>query len=97
MGGEDLARRFSHALVCIVLKLLEHAKDTLLIDPWRPIAEHVKYPAPNVWIGVVGHLEESIPNLRIVELNFARAQSPNRFEPQFGIVVSAQFEQARNF
>jgi hypothetical protein len=97
IGGQDLAGRFSDALILVVLELFEHAKDALLIDPWRPIAEYVKYPASNVGVGVAGHLQESIPNLRIVKLNFARTQSLNRFEPQFGIVVSAQFEQARYF
>jgi hypothetical protein len=48
MVGEDRAGPFSEALIHVVLKLLDHAKDALLIDPWRPIAEHVKYPAPNV-------------------------------------------------
>ena len=81
MRGEDFAGGFSQALVRVVLKLLEHAKDTRLIDPWRPIAEHVKDPAPNVRIRVVGHLQKPIPNLRIVNLNFARTQSLNRLEP----------------
>ena len=97
MGGQDFARPFSDALVRIVLKFIEHANDATLIDRRRPVAEHVKNPTANLWIGIVGHLEESIPNLRVVDLNFARTQSPNRLEPRFGVAVSAQFEQARNF
>ena len=63
MGGEDLAGRFSKALVRVVLKFLKYAQDARFIDPWRAIAEHVKYPAPNVGIRIVGHLQKSIPNL----------------------------------
>jgi hypothetical protein len=48
MVGEDLAGPFSEALIRVVLKFLEYAKDALMIDPWRSIAEHVKYPTPNV-------------------------------------------------
>ena len=97
MVGEDLAGPFSEALIHVVLKFLEHAKDATLIDRRRPIAEHVKNPSANLWIGIVGHLQKSIPNLGVVHFNFARTQSLNGFEPQFGVVVSAQFEQARNF
>ena len=97
MCRKDLAGGFSQPLILVVLKLLEYAEDARLIDLWRPIAEHVKYPAPNVWVGVVSHLQKSIPNLRIVDLNFAGTQSLNSFEPQFGITVPAQFEQARYF
>lgn len=81
MAGQDLARSFSDALVRIVLKFLEDAKDAILIDRRRPIAEHVKNPTANLWIGIVGHLDESIPNLGVVDFNFARTQSPNRVEP----------------
>ena len=80
MGCQDLAGRFSDALVRIVLKFLEYAEDSRLIDRRRPIAEHVKNPTANLWIGIVGHLDESIPNLRIVDFDFARTQSPNRVE-----------------
>ena len=97
MRCKDLAGGFSQPLVLVVLKLLEYAKDARLVDPWRAIAEHVKYPAPNVWVGVVSHLQKSIPNLRIVDLNLTGTQSLNSFETFFGVAVSAQFEQARNF
>jgi hypothetical protein len=97
MRRKNLAGAFSQPVILIVLKLLEYAKDARFIDLWRPIAEHVKYPAPNVWIGVVSHLQESIPNLWIVTLNFTGTQSLNSFAPQFGITVPAQFEQARYF
>jgi hypothetical protein len=63
MRRKDLAAGFSQPLILVVLKLLEYAEDARLIDPWRPIAEHVKYPAANVWVGVVSHLQKSIPNL----------------------------------
>jgi hypothetical protein len=63
MRRKDLPGGFSQPLILVVLKLLEYAKDARLIDPWRPIAEHVKYPAPNVRVRVVGHLQKSIPNL----------------------------------
>ena len=81
MGCQDLAGRFSDALVRIVLKLLEYAEDSRLIDRRRSIAEYVKNPTANLWIRIVGHLEESIPNLGVVDFNFARTQSPNRVEP----------------
>ena len=60
---DDLAGGFSQSLILVVLKLLEYAEDARFIDLWRPVAEHVKYPASNVWVGVVGHLQKSIPNL----------------------------------
>ena len=81
MGCEYLAGPFSDALVRIVSKFLEHAKDATLIDRRRPVAEYVKNPTANLWIGIVGHLQESVPNLGVVHFNFARTQRPNRVEP----------------
>jgi hypothetical protein len=63
MCRKNLARGFSQSLILVVLKLLEYAEDARFIYLWRPIAEYVKYPAPNVWVGVVCHLQKSIPNL----------------------------------
>ena len=83
MRRKDLAGGFSQSLILVVLKLLEYAEDARFIDLWRPVAEHVKYPASNVWVGVVGHLQKSIPNLGIMDLNFTGTQSLNSFEPQF--------------
>jgi hypothetical protein len=95
MRRKDLAGGFSQPLILVVLKFLEYAEDARFIDLWRPIAEHVKYPAPNVWVRVVSHLQKSIPNLRVMDLNFTGTQSLNSFAPQFGVTVPAQFEQAR--
>ena len=39
----------------------------VLVDRWRAVAKHVNNPAANVEIGIVSHLEESIPNLWIVD------------------------------
>lgn len=97
MSSEDLAGRLSHQLVGIIAEFLKRAENASLVDRWRSIAKHVNNRAADVWIGVVGHLEEPIPNPRIMQLNFARTQSLNSFAPYFGIAVSAQFEQARNF
>jgi hypothetical protein len=97
MSGERLARRRSHPLIRIMLKLLEHAKDARMVNRWGTVAQHVNNPAANMRIGVVSHFQKSLPNFRIVTLNFARAQSLNSFAPQPMVVVSAQFEQARNF
>jgi hypothetical protein len=97
MSDEGLAGWFFHALIRIVLKLLNDGKNAGLVDRWGAVAEHVNNPAPNVWIGVVSHFQESIPNLWIVTLNFTRAQSLNGLAPHSVIVVSAQFEQARDF
>ena len=96
MSGERLAGRLSHPLIRIMLKLLEHAKDARLVDRWGTVAKHVNDPAANVRIGIVSHFQKSLPDPRIVTLNFARTQSLNSFAPQPVIVVSAQFEQARN-
>ena len=97
MSSEDFARGLSHALVRINPELLEGAEYSRLVDRRRAISDHVNNRAANVWIRVVGHLQEAIPNLRIVDLYFARTQGLNGLAPQFGIAVSAQFEQARNF
>jgi hypothetical protein len=51
----------------------------------------------NERVRVVGHIQEPLPNLRIVDLYFTRTQRLNGLAPHFGIAVSAQFEQARNF
>ena len=97
MSSEDLARRLSHPLVRINPQLLEDAKYSRLVDRWRAITKHVNDRAANVWIGVVGHFQEPIPNPWIVDLYFTWTQSMNGLAPNFGIAVSAQFEQARNF
>ena len=97
MSGEDLAGRFSHPLVGIMLKLLKGGEYAGLVDRGRAVAKHMNNPTANPCIGIVGHLQEPIPNLRIVDLYFARTQRLNGLAPHFGIAVSAQFEQARNF
>ena len=81
MSGEDLAGTSFHALIRIVLKLLEDGEDARLVDRWGTVAKHVNNPAANVRIGIVSHLQKSMPNLRIVTLNFTRTQSLNSFEP----------------
>jgi hypothetical protein len=63
MSGEDLAGSSFHALIRIVLKLLEDGDYARLIDRWGTVAKHMNNPAANVRIGVVSHLDESIPNL----------------------------------
>ena len=97
MSGEDLAGLSFHALVGIVLKLLKNGKYARLVDRWGTVAKHMNDPAANVGIGVVSHFQKSLPNLRIVTLNFTRTQSLNGLAPHSVIVISAQFEQARNF
>jgi hypothetical protein len=97
MSGEDLAGPSFHVLIRIVLKLLKGGEYARLVDRWGTVAKHVNDPPPNVRIGVVSHFQKSLPNLWIVTLNFTRTQSLNRLAPHSVIVVSAQFEQARNF
>ena len=97
MNCEDPARRLSHPLVRIEPELLERAKYSSLIDRRRAIAEHMNNRTANERVRVVGHLQEPIPNLRIVDLYFTRTQRLNGLAPHFGIAVPAQFEQARNF
>ena len=97
MSGEGLAGTSFHALIRITPKLLEDGEDARFVDRWRTVAKYVNNPSPHVRIGIVGHLEESIPNLRVVDLNLARTQCPDSFEPRLVIAVPAQFEQARNF
>jgi hypothetical protein len=87
---EDLPGRPSNALIRVTLKILKRAEYPPLIGHWRAIAKHMQNPTSNVWIGVVGHLKESLPNLRIVDLNFTRTQSLNGFASDLRIVVSAQ-------
>lgn len=96
MSGEGLAGTSFHALIRIAPKLLKDGEDARLVDRRGTVAKHVNKPSAHVRIGIVGHLDESIPNLRIVDLNLTRTQSPHSFEPCFRIAVSAQFEQARN-
>jgi hypothetical protein len=97
MSCEDLAGPSFHALIRIVLKLLEDGEYASLVDRWGAVAKHVNNPAANVGIGVVSHFQKSLPNLWIVTLNFTRTQSLNGLAAHSVIVVSAQFEQARNF
>ena len=97
MSSEGLAGTSFHALIWIVPKLFEDGEDPRLVDRRRAIAQHVNDPSAHMRIGIVGHLEESIPNLRVVDFNLARTQRPNSFEPGLGIAVPAQLEQARNF
>jgi hypothetical protein len=97
MSGEGLAGASFHALIRIAPELLKDGEYARLVDRWGTVAKHMKNPPANVWVRIVGHLEESIPNLRIVDLNFARTQSSNSREPCFGVPVPAEFEQARNF
>ena len=97
MSGEGFAGRFSHPLVGIMLKLRKRGKYAHLVDRRRAVAKHMNNPPANPGIGIVGHLQEPIPNLWIVDLYFALTQSRNGLAPHFGIAVSAQFEQARNF
>ena len=97
MSSEDLARRLSHPLVRVKPDLLERAKYSGLIDRRRAVAKHVNDRTAHERIRVVGHLQEPLPNLRIVDLYFTRAQRLNGLTPHFRIAVSAQFEQARNF
>ena len=97
MSGEGLPGTSFHALIRIAPILLENGEYSRLVDRWGAVAKHVNNPQAHVRIRIVSHLEESIPNLRIVYLNLTRTQSSNSFEPCFGIAVSAQFEQARNF
>ena len=63
MSGQNLASPLSHALVCVTAELLKCAEYSSLIDCRRTIAEHMKNPAANVWISIVSHLQESLPNL----------------------------------
>jgi len=97
MSSEDPARRLSHPLVGINSQLLEDAEYSRLIDRWRAITKHVNDRAANVWVGVVGHFQEPIPNQWIVDFYFTWTQRLNGLAPHFGIAVSAQFQQARNF
>ncbi len=62
MSSEDPAGRLSYALVRIVAELLKYAEYAGLIDRWRSIAQHMNNRAANGWIGVVGHLQEPVPN-----------------------------------
>ena len=62
MSSEDPAGRLSYPLVRIIAKLLKDAEYAGLIDRWRSIAKHMNNRAANVWIGVVGHLQEPVPN-----------------------------------
>ena len=97
MSGEGFAGRFSHPLVGIMLKLLKGGKYASLVDRGRAIAKHMNNPPANPRIGIVGHLQEPLPNLWIVDLYFTRTESRNGLAPHIGIAVSAQFEQAWNF
>jgi len=63
MTGEDLAGPSFYALIRIVLKLLEDGDYARLVDRWGAVAKHVNNPPSYVRIGVVSHLEKSIPNL----------------------------------
>ena len=97
MSSEDPARRLAHPLVRIKPERLERAKYSGLIDRWRAVAKHMNNRTANERVRVVGHIKEPLPNLRIVDLYFTRTQRLNGLAPHFGIAVSAQFEQARNF
>ena len=97
MSSEDPARRLAHPLVRIKPERLERAKYSGLVDRRRAVAKHMNNRTANERVRVVGHLQEPLPNLRIVDLYFARTQRLNGLAPHFGIAVSAQFEQARNF
>ena len=97
MSSEDPARRLAHPLVRIKPELLERAEYSGLIDRRRAVAKHMNNRTANERVRVVGHIQEPLPNLRIVDLYFTRTQRLNGLAPHFGIAVSAQFEQARNF
>lgn len=62
MCSEDLAGRLSHALLGITAEFLKDAEYAGLIDRRRAIAKHMNNRAANVRIGVVGHLQEPVPN-----------------------------------
>ena len=63
MSGEGLAGTSFHALIWIAPKLFEDGDYARLVDRWGTVAKHVNNPAAHVRIGVVSHLEESIPDL----------------------------------
>src|SRR5215469_4055491 len=73
---EHLANRAPNTIVGVLIEAPEHPHYFPMIENRGSIAKHVYRPATNRSIGVGGHLQHALPDLRNFAFQFAWAERP---------------------
>ena len=94
--GEYLAHRAPNAVIRVLVEALQYPHNLPPIEGGRSIAKHVYRPPTNRSVGVGGHFQNPLPDLRNFGLQLARAERAQRSAALARIGTLRQFKPARD-